>query len=161
MTNTPTNTESPAKVETIRQKHQARVMAIQALYASMISEEKIEKTLQDVINSNQTYKDIKYDNGFLNEICTGAAENHLKLQNFIVNNLSENWTYERMNNLTKAILIVGLYEAFNAPIWGVNKSIVIDEYIKITRSFNLEKDIGFINSVMDKMKERESLSDTL
>ncbi|WP_342252385.1 transcription antitermination factor NusB [Spiroplasma endosymbiont of Amphibalanus improvisus] len=62
--------------------------------------------------------------------------------------LGDNWTFDRLNNLDKSVLILGCYEINYLKI---TKNIVINEYLKVIKLFNVDDNYNYINSVLDKI----------
>ncbi len=86
---------------------------------------------------------------FASLIISGTVEHVAEIDELIKNHLSANWTLERINKVTLAILRTSIYEMkFQA---GSEPKIVIDEAVNIAREYGLEDSYKFINAVLDKI----------
>ncbi|MBN4089411.1 transcription antitermination protein NusB [Mycoplasma enhydrae] len=69
---------------------------------------------------------------------------HEIIQNIAKNFISKNWDWIRINPLTRAIIIFGIYElTYN------DSKVVINEMINISKIFSPNDDYKFINKVLD------------
>lgn len=59
-----------------------------------------------------------------------------------------NWTFERLDNVAKAILFVGISEG--TYVQGASKNVVINECVKLAKNYLKSGDHRFINAVLDK-----------
>ena len=59
--------------------------------------------------------------------------------------------YERLDIITKAILIVGSSEILENS--NIKKSIIINEYVEIAKSFLNKPEVSLINAILDKVYE--------
>ena len=80
------------------------------------------------------------------KIVTGVCEHQPRLQHTIEQSLKDNWKMERMSPLLLAILQAALYELLFEP--NLDKAIIIDEYVTLTRGFFSEPELGFVNGFL-------------
>ena len=67
--------------------------------------------------------------------------------------LTKDWSLERINKVTLAILRTSIYEMkFQS---GSTPQIVIDEAVKIAKDFGTDDSYKFINAVLDKIGKDE------
>ncbi len=62
--------------------------------------------------------------------------------------LDKDWTWARMSPLTKSIILCASVE-----LWILDKKIVINEYVDITKDFIPDETYKFINKILDKIGE--------
>ncbi|BAP39358.1 transcription antitermination protein NusB [Metamycoplasma canadense] len=63
--------------------------------------------------------------------------------------LLEEWKWERISPLVRAILLYGIYElTFNEP------KVVINEMINITKLFSPGEDFKFVNKILDRISKQ-------
>ncbi|AHI53900.1 transcription antitermination protein NusB [Spiroplasma sabaudiense Ar-1343] len=62
--------------------------------------------------------------------------------------LSDNWTWNRIPNIFKAIIITGIFEIKDLE---VPKTVVINEMVNLSRSYQPNLDSKFINAILDKI----------
>ena len=63
--------------------------------------------------------------------------------------LAEGWKLDRLDRSMRAILRSGTYELIARP--DVTVGTVIDEYLDIAHAFFGEKDVKFVNGLLDKV----------
>ena len=86
---------------------------------------------------------------FASLIISGTVEHVAEIDELIKSHLSANWTLERINKVTLAILRTSIYEMKFQN--GSEPKIVIDEAVNIAREYGLEDSYKFINAVLDKI----------
>lgn len=62
--------------------------------------------------------------------------------------LDEDWTWMRIPPLTRAIILCASVE-----LWTLDKGIVINEYVDITKDFIPDETYKFINKILDKIEK--------
>ncbi|MGL5732513.1 MAG: transcription antitermination factor NusB [Metamycoplasmataceae bacterium] len=60
--------------------------------------------------------------------------------------LDDDWTWVRIPPLTRAIILCA-----SAELWTIDKKIVINEYIEITKDYIPDETYKFINKILDKI----------
>lgn len=123
---------------------QSRIEVVQVLYKFIILEREIDPAIAfeefDFLNRTQLEK--------LEKI----ANNYEFIKKMIKINLSADWSFERLNPITKAILINATYELF-----VLDKAIVINEALEIgkmffdTEDFQAKKNLKFINACLQSV----------
>lgn len=82
-----------------------------------------------------------------------GLELHLdEIDNLIVQNLTEEWSFDRIISIMKAVLRCSLYELKHQPL--IPHPVVINEYVEITKMFADDKDVKFINAILDKLSKK-------
>ncbi len=131
-------------------RRKGRILAFQALYSWDVSQTPLEDLLKFSWQNAQVPEDSDSDETvFARIIVTGAIEHVAQIDELIKNHLSANWTMERINKVTLAILRMSIYEMEFQK--DSQKNIVIDEAVNIAREYGLEDSYKFINAVLDKI----------
>lgn len=121
-----------------------RRFCVQILYRFFLMKEDIFKIKQEILDGSQFEKqDEEMERQFLL-----ILNQYSFFKESLLILLSKNWTWERLPNIIKAILINSVYEIKNLEL---NKSIVITEAIEMTREFLPSWDTTFINAILDKI----------
>ncbi|MGL5617687.1 MAG: transcription antitermination protein NusB [Metamycoplasmataceae bacterium] len=60
--------------------------------------------------------------------------------------LDDDWTWVRMSPLTRAIILCA-----SAELWNIDKKVIINEYIEITKDYIPDDTYKFINKILDKI----------
>jgi N utilization substance protein B len=103
---------------------------------------KIEYDIKDVI------KDVyPIDNEFIDEIVMGVINNKKDIDS-IANRYLEGWKIDRLGNTDQAILRMAIYEMLYTDTPGV---VVIDEAVRLAKSFSDDDVRKMINGVLDKI----------
>jgi len=132
----------------------ARLAAVQALYqmemsdvaAKIVVDEFIDHRLGEIIEDNQL---AKADPVFFNDIVIGVEKRILEIDEYIKNSLSEDWSIGRIESVARAVLRAGAYEVLARP--DVPTSVIINEYVDVTKAFFEDSTPGFVNGVLDKI----------
>jgi N utilization substance protein B len=72
-----------------------------------------------------------------------------EIDGVIVARLAEGWKLERLDRAMRAILRAGTYELLARP--DVTVGTVIDEYLDVAHAFFDEKEVKFVNGLLDKV----------
>ncbi len=155
------NEESPSRLpeqahlpDGVNQRVEARIAAIKPLYSNEVSQEKKEAAelaldMYSVYESNEYEESIKPDIKFLKELLVGVLERQDALDEKIVPYLQSSWRMERLGAVMCALLRVAVYELMAYEELTIK--IIINEYINIARCFFEEKEVRFVNGVLDKV----------
>ena len=133
-------------------RRKGRILAFQGVYSWDVSK----SALEDILNFSWIQSDSEKkvetpvdETAFASIIISGTIEHVNEIDELIKNHLSSNWTLERINKVSLAILRTSIYEMkFQA---GSEPKIVIDEAVNIAREYGLEDSYKFINAVLDKI----------
>ncbi len=139
-------------------RRKGRILAFQGLYSWDMNQSPVE----DILKFTWLQKDNQEDEGekklapesleeqtFASLIISGTVEHVAEIDELIKTHLSANWTLERINKVTLAILRTSIYEMKFQK--GSEPKIVIDEAVNIAREYGLEDSYKFINAVLDKI----------
>jgi N utilization substance protein B len=137
-----------------RARSAARLAAVQALYQQEMEgtatplllhefhQHRFGETIDDV-----TMIDAEMD--FFDDLVRGVTARAEEIDGKIVARLAEGWKLERLDRAMRAILRAGTYELLARP--DVTVGTVIDEYLDIAHAFFGEKDVKFVNGLLDKV----------
>ena len=114
--------------------------------------------LAAIQSSFQTF----FDNSSLDQISNQFNEHRynkvlekssikLKYNKFFTKYLKIKRPYKRLDNIVKAILIVGSSEILNNK--DIKKKIIINDYIIISKLFLEKSEVSFINAILDNIYE--------
>lgn len=136
-------------------RHLARVAAVQAVYQM----EQNPEDSQDVVNQFlHTRFDIdvkgttKPDLDFFKEISLFLAKDLHVFDQQIIEQLSQQWTIERLPSLSRSILRCALYELIYSS--AVPTPVIINEYLEVAKSFLEKKDVAFIHGTIDALSKK-------
>ncbi len=140
----------------------ARLMAIQAVYAKELSDESWEKitsrfilgetggqVIKEGIAGREEYVTLESaDAGLFTNLVNAVKEHNEILTDVIKNNISDKIDFERLEILIKCILKTGMAEFYvNTQL---DAPIIINEYTDITRSFFDGPEPRLVNALLDK-----------
>ena len=124
-------------------KRDARVMAMQILYASDFNNVTIDEAIKQYDETPVDPLALKYVKGI---------EANLEKIDDIISKSLVNYTISRLNLVDKAIIRLATYELLN----NVDKKIVINEALEITKEYSDQGDhkaVGFNNKLLDNISK--------
>ncbi len=126
-------------------RHHARLAVVSLLYAFDMGNEK------SIINADYYLLDEKIrgkQNEFAKSLLAGVDENRKRIDAIIRDNL-QNWSFEKLGKVEKAILRLATYELlFTDTDFGI----IINEAIEIAKEIADPNSPGFINGILDNIK---------
>jgi N utilization substance protein B len=135
-----------------RARSAARLAAVQALYQQEMEstptpqllhefhQHRFGATIDDV-----TLIDAEMD--YFDDLVRGVTARAAEIDGKITGRLAEGWKLERLDRAMRAILRAGTYELLARP--DVTVGTVIDEYLDVAHAFFGEKDVKFVNGLLD------------
>lgn len=139
----------------------ARLLAVQALYAHSVSNETWDKVVSrfllgevggevilDTPNGEEYVTIEGADADLFARIMKAAEVNSEVIENAIRSSLSENIQYERLELTMLCLLRAGMAEFFANP--SLDTPIIINEYVDIARSFFDGSEAKIINAILDR-----------
>jgi N utilization substance protein B len=84
---------------------------------------------------------------FANQLFEGAAKDVTALDE-IIGQHCENWRFERLAAIDRAILRLAIYEMSTAETPG---KVVLDEAVELAKKFSSEEAAAFVNGVLDSV----------
>lgn len=122
------------------------------MYSWDVSGESIENLLKfSWIDSKEKLEES--DLTFSRLLIAGTIENLEQIDKLIESHLSENWTFDRLNKVTLAILRISVYSIMFQK--DIAPSIVIDEAISLSKDFGPEDSFKFVNAMLDKISKEQ------
>ena len=119
----------------------ARRLAMQALFQADISKD-INSVLDTLLEEEEFLDETK---DFARKLASGAIEKLSEVDEAI-KKYSQNWSFDRLNNVDKSILRLSIYELLylkeNPP------SVVINEAIELAKKYSEEESAKFINGIL-------------
>lgn len=145
-------------------KTAARLASVQALYQyeSNGRSDDLESLSNSIIKS-YTDKDFKEIFDIPEDVQVELHKNHFKtlleftinnldhLDQIITSNLSGNWKYSNLHMSLAALLRVAIAEILYCP--DIPPKVIVSEFTDIGASLAKESEIGFINSLLDKVSK--------
>ena len=129
----------------------ARLAAIQALFEQEVNshpmqhDELLDKRAKELAAANE-FKRI--NKKLFSAIFLKASEEISSIDELIKNNLSANWDFSRIGGVMRGILRAAVAESM---LGEAKKGVVISEYVAIAEGFYEEKEVKFVNAILDKM----------
>jgi transcription antitermination protein NusB len=89
------------------------------------------------------------DKPLFKDVVEGAVAHKEELEQILSGALAQDWTWERVDRLVRAILLAGAYELIHRK--DVPPKVVISEYVEIAHAFYDQGEQNFVNSVLDRV----------
>jgi transcription antitermination protein NusB len=86
---------------------------------------------------------------FANELFEGAAKDAAVLDALIVGH-ADNWRFERMAAIDRAILRLAIYEMRGSK---TPAKVVLNEAVDLAKKFSSEESGGFVNGILDSVRK--------
>lgn len=159
------NKKPPSKGDTpaprANQRTVARLNAVQALYQMDVGG----TALGDIRNQfaarlaggeleGETY--LPGDADFFNQIVSGVLKQQLNIDPVIEATLTDEWPIARVDTTLRAILRAGAFELSYRK--DIPASVVISEYIEITKAYFGADESAMVNAVLDKIAKSQAVT---
>jgi len=129
---------------------QARTAVVQMLYALDLGNQDMQKQAKEYLEERKI-KGQKAE--FALNLFNGVLSHLEEIDEAIKNHLSKDWEFERLDNVDKAILRLGVYEILFTDL---AYQVVINEAIEIAKLLSAANSTRFINGVLDRIaKEKQ------
>ena len=89
------------------------------------------------------------DQPLFKDVVEGAVAHKVELEQMLTGALAQDWTWERVDRLVRAILLAGAYELIHRK--DVPPKVAINEYVEIAHAFYDQGEPNFVNSVLDRV----------
>lgn len=122
----------------------ARLAAVQAIYAKELNAD----TPSDAKHLLDANHQKRMNKKMFETILANVAEHKVAIDELIAQNLSAEWTMERLDKILKATLRAAIAEI---KFGDTDKNLVISEYVLIADSFYEGDEPKFVNAVLDKI----------
>lgn len=129
-------------------RRRAREKALQILFQIDFGDVDIEAVLRDFWDGHPTGDKVR---GFAETLVKGAYANRGSIDKMIASTL-KNWSLTRLNTVDRAILRFAAYELIYMP--DIPPKVTINEAVEIAKTYGTEESGGFINGVLDKIREK-------
>jgi len=129
-----------------KQKRQARIIALQAIYAKELRGSELDDTCDFMMDADKPPSDkiIKYGKQLSNLIFM-----HSKELDKLISSRSKNWDFDRITLIDKLILRMALVEMIYVN--DVPPKVSIAEGVEIAKQFSTTDSSGFINGILDSV----------
>ena len=129
-----------------KNRRAARILAVQCMYNISVTTENV-KSVTDIVQDILMYgieESADLDQQYFLNLIHGSYNNIANIHQTIQKYLSEKWKVNRLAEVIQSILALSVYELlYNNEI---DSPVIINEYIEITKMFNHDGEVGFINS---------------
>jgi len=122
-----------------------RTTAVKILYAFDIIGGKVDEIYDNISDGEGISSKAKE---FAQSLVKTTADNLLEIDDTIKESL-ENWLFERLAAVDKAILRIGVAEFMYFS--EIPPKVTIDECVEIAKKYSTEKSPSFVNGVLDKI----------
>ena len=138
----------------VRKKTASRICSAQILYETSFLINDVEMIIKSYMENHLIYVlsslDIKkFDESLFNTIIKGVYENLEKLDEIISDNLSKDWSIERLSKTEISVLRLATFELCFQNRF--NKVTIINEYISIIEAFGGNAD--FANGILENISK--------
>jgi N utilization substance protein B len=128
-------------------RHHARTAVVGLLYAYDLGNKDISKFSDEILEGDKIRNKQRV---FSYNLFNGTIKNLEKIDKEIQKHLKDDWSYDSIGKVEKAIMRLGAYEIM---IEGTDKRIIINEAIELAKTLADSKSPKFINAVLDAIKQ--------
>jgi N utilization substance protein B len=128
---------------------EARILALQAIFQHVFVNQELSKVRDEFLKYYVKQHDA--DKKILTTILDDVALNQERYEELVATNLNEKWTYDRIGLVEKALLIAAISEL---SLGKAPTNVIINEYINISKGYFNEKEVGFINGILDNLAKK-------
>ena len=130
----------------------SRFLAVQALYTFEITKRTIEIISEEALASFCDDEKEMDERHFV-DLINLASKSTEEIDGIIKPFLREKWSLNRLSLVVKAILRVGISEITKKGYDDISS--LINHYLQIAKLLNHSEEVGFINSILDKVAKAE------
>lgn len=131
-------------------QHQMRRIALQALYLANQSQD---LDSEEVCQKAAKALDLKQIPDFSQTLLQGVLEKKETLDSEISTHLKKGWRLERLDQIDRAILELGLYEIMNSDV--IEPVAALDEALNLCDEFSSSKSKAFVNGILANFIEKK------
>ncbi|MEY4451093.1 MAG: hypothetical protein RLZZ380_214 [Actinomycetota bacterium] len=138
---------SAANATKVSSRSKARKRAVDAIYAADLRKESPVDLLgvtQVQVADRQNQDEIF---SYAKEIVEGVIDNHAEIDD-LLETYSEGWSIERMPNVDRAILRVGIWEIVYSD---TPNAVVVNEAVDLAKEYSTDESGGFINGLLSRV----------
>jgi len=131
----------------MKNRSELREIIMKVIYQTYIlGKTKLEYDVDSLIKEQ-----LEVENEFVNSCVNGIISNQKEI-NKLANKYLKDWTIDRLNNVDKAILSLGIYELKYTDIPSV---VAINEAIELSKKYSEDAVVKMINGVLDNIYHSE------
>lgn len=134
-------------------RRKAREIALQLVYSTDFCADKVEEHLSLYWECYPSEYEIME---FANTLVRGTMAN-LAIIDGLITRYTKNWNLKRMASVDRNILRIAIYELVYYRQTPIN--VVINEAVELAKKFSTIESGGFVNGILDKIKEVRGLSE--
>lgn len=148
-------------------RRKGRILAFQGLFSWDANKQPVEDILTFSWLAKDSENDADAEQGekpltatameertFASLIIAGTIDHVDEVDALIESHLADNWSKDRLNKVTLAILRTSIYQMKFQP--DSNVGIIIDEAVNIAKEYGTDDSYKFINAVLDKIGKDEA-----
>lgn len=128
----------------------ARKKAFEIIFATLSAPENLSNELAWF---SEKYGDYKRQFGYITTVCVGALENIEDLKETVNTNIAENWNYDRLSKMCKAVLLLAIFEMKNLE--DVPPKVAINEAIELAKKYGDDNEPALVNGVLGSVMKNE------
>lgn len=138
---------SPTANQTGHPRTEARLVAVQALFAARTMGSEVSDVAADLLPDA---KKRKADAALFAAIVAEAGEGANRYTTMLAAHMNDEWTIDRLDPVHYAILWAAAAELAAMP--GTPTKVIINEYLNLAKGFESQPaEVGFLNAVLDKL----------
>ena len=126
--------------DNLHPRRAARQCVLEALFAYQFSKN---DTIDQLVSENP---ELKNNNDFIHSLYDGVVE-HTKLTESIIKSHLENWEIDRIAQIDKILLKMGICEIYF--IDDIPPKVTISEMVEIAKIYSTDESPVFINGILD------------
>ena len=128
-------------------RRKAREKVLQILFQLDFRDDGIEKICEEFWDENRVGDKVRE---FADKLARGTHAN-LDTIDRLIGSTAEHWSLERLASVDRAILRWATYEILYVS--DIPPKVTINEAVEIAKTFGTEESGGFINGILDKIRE--------
>jgi len=129
-------------------RHRGRERAVQVLYEWALTGRAIDLVLERFWLVREEPEEVRT---FAERLARGTSES-VEHIDALIDHQAVNWRLERLSNVDRGILRLGVYELLNET--DTPPAVVIDEAIELGKRFSGEGSGQFVNGILDGIRKR-------
>lgn len=134
-----------------RKRTAARLAAVQALFQLEKTASSPSEVVTEFLTHRLKEQNMSVETTFFSKLVIGAWRAHLHTDDLAKGALKAGWAIDRLDPVSRSILRASLYEILNTK---TSTSVIINEYLNITHSFFDEKEVSFVNGVLNTLAKK-------
>lgn len=130
-------------------RRRARELTLQVLFQVDVGEVTLEDAIKNFWKIEKVQEDVR---NFTFRLSNGVKENRAEIDE-IIKKYAKNWNIERINNIDRNILRIGIYELLYC--FDVPYKVAINEAIEIAKKYGTADSGKFVNGILDRVAKEE------